>query len=346
MKKNIAILFVFCSSFSFSQTDPSVESGKVKQKAGNHGGAIYDFSSSIKKNDADVQKFMKALAEYDKISDFEKAEKGIERPKVDLSLAAPFLLRGRSYSAMGKNNEALEDFNTTIKIDPKSGAAYYERGRLLWTIGKKDEGCIDLGMAGSLKDSLAPDMFDEKFCWKEAVLNGKEAASKLRLNDYQGALDILDKAIKLCPDSAVYLGMRGRAYLGLGKYDLAMRDFDKAVGLNQNSVDAFLGRGMAYYSKNKYQEAFDDLTKAIDLNERLSDAYLYRAYSCEGMQKNQSALYDYMKVQKLKPGDPLAFYKCGLLRNEMGDKKSACADFKRAASMGHSEAQDYANQCK
>ncbi len=335
----------FSFSFSYGQNTP-VERGKEKQKSGNHNGAIGDFTEAIKENNAEVQKYMKALAEYRKISVFEREEKGIEPPPVDTKYAIPYLLRGQSYSAMGKNNEALEDFNTAIDINPKLGAAYYERGKLLWTVGKKDDGCIDLGMAGSLKDSLARELFDEKFCWKEAVLNSKEAASKLRLNDFQGALDLIQKAITLCPDSASYLGIRGRAYIGLGKFEIGMKDLDKAVALNQNSVDAYLGRGMAYYQKNKYQEAFEDLSNAIKLNNKLAEAYLYRAYSCEGMQKHQSALYDYQEVQRLKPGDALAFYKSGLLRNELGDKKSACADFRRAASMGHTEAQDFANQCK
>ena len=38
--------------------------------------------------------------------------------------------------------------------------------------------------------------------------------------------------------------------------------------------------------------------------------------------------------------------KSGILKNEMGDKKGACADFNKAASFGSTEAADYAAQCK
>lgn len=325
-------LFIIHYSFfiAFAQSNPLVESGKAKQKEGNHDQAIVDFTSAIKQNQSQVEKHLNQKE---------------DAPPLDANLALPYYLRGYSYSVTGNNNNAMADFNTAIKINPALGSAYYERGKLLWTIGKKDEGCIDLGIAGSLKDSSARELFDEKFCWKEAVLAYNDASSKVRLNDFAGAFDQIQKAIKVCPDSANYLGLRGRAYLGLGKYELAMQDFDKAISLSPNSVDAWFGRGVAQYSKSNWQEAFDDLSKAIQLNDRIAEIYLYRAYTCEGMDKNQSALYDYQQVQRLKPGETLAFFKCGLLRNSMGDIKGACNDFKRAANMGHTEAQDYAEKC-
>ena len=71
-----------------------------------------------------------------------------------------------------------------------------------------------------------------------------------------------------------------------------------------------------------------------------------RAYACEGMNKVQSALYDYLQVQRLEPNDPIAYYKSALLKDANGDKKGACADFKKAASLNHAEAADYAKDCK
>ncbi|MBI4930002.1 MAG: tetratricopeptide repeat protein [Bacteroidetes bacterium] len=341
MKKIVSAIFIFAICHLPSaichlsaQSDPLVESGKVKQQAGNHAGAIYDFTSAIKQNESEVQKY---LSEGSSV---------IPPLSGGDAFAIPYYLRGYSYSTIGKNDEAMNDFTMAIKINPAMGAAYYQRGKLLWSTGKKEEGCIDLGMAGSLKDSSAREMFDEKFCWKEAVAAYKDASSKVRLNDYAGALDVIQKTIKLCPDSANYLGIRGRAYLGLGNYDLAMSDFDKAISLNQKkSVDAYYGRGMAYYSKNKFQEAFDDLCMAIKIDEKLSDAYLYRAYTCEGMGKNSSALFDYQQVQRLRPGDALAFMKSGALRNAMNDSKGACNDYRRAAALGNMDAQDYVEKC-
>ena len=340
-----SFFFSFLASTSHSQTKVMIESGKTKQKTSNHEGAVYDFTSAIKQNEDEVQKYLIKLEAYDKIPSFEKAEKGIEAPPIDINFAIPFYLRGISYSSMGKNAEAMDDFSTAIKINPKMGTAWYERGKLLWTIGKKDEGCIDLGMAGSLNDSSARELFDERFCWKEAVSAANEASIKIKLNEFQNALDEIQKSIKLCPDSARYFGLRGRAYLGLGNYDLAMFDFDKAISLSQTSIDAWYGRGVAYYMKNKWQESFDDMSKVIHINEKFGDAYLYRAYACEGMEKYQSALYDYEQVQRMNPLNGMAFFKSGLVRINMNEPTGACKDFRKAASLGYTEAQDYADKC-
>ena len=338
-------LLLIVPLFINAQNDPHFSSGMVKQKVGNHEGAIFDFTESIKEHNNLVQKYLKSLEDYNKLTDNEKKEKNLKEPQCDPALASSYFYRGKSYSLMGKNDYAINDFNTVIKLNPKMGAAYFERGKILWSIGKKDESCIDFGKGSSLRDSLARDAFDEHFCWKEAVIAAKDASSKLRLNDFQGALDQIQPALKLCPDSGSYLGIRGRAYLGLGIVDLAMKDFNKALSSGMPGVDVYLGLGMSLYLQSKYQEAFDHLTKAIELNSKLADAYLYRAYCCEGLGLNQSALFDYQQVLKLKPGNASVYLSTAKLKEKMNDHKGACLDYGKAADLGNAEAQDLYEKC-
>lgn len=341
------VLFLFlCINQLSAQTDPLITNGKARQKEGKHEQAILDFTEAIKKNDTEVQAFLKKWDELQKISEFERAEKGLEAPPVQAAFALPYYLRGISYVLSNKKDEALNDFSTAIKIDPRSSGAYFERGKILWESGKKFEGCYDLGMAKSLGDTVARDLFDEKFCWNEAAGFYKEALSKLKLNQYEVALELIQRSIQLCPDSATYFLIRGKCYLGMGKLDLAFPDLDKAISAMPNSAEAYFSRGVAFYTKRKFQEAFEDLDKALRINDRFVDAYLHRAYACEGLNKVQSALYDYQQVQRIKPNDPYAYYKSALLKNDNGDPKGACLDFKKAASLGHAEAADYAKSCK
>lgn len=341
-----AALFLVSAQLSFSQSDTALTNGVARQKEGKHAPAIWAFSNSIKVHEEEVQVFLNAWDEYQKVSEFDRAEKGMTYPPIEVAYARAYYLRGKSYAAMNQNGEALNDFTIAIKIDQKSGAAYYERGKILWTEGKKYEGCYDLSVARSLKDSLAQETYDEKFCWNEAVALHKDAITKLKLNQFDIALELIRKSIQLAPDSAAFLVVRGKCYSSLEKLDLAFADFDKAIAALPDNLEAYFGRGMAFLTKRKFQEAFDDFDKAIRINGNFADAYLNRAYACEGMNKVQSALYDYQQVQRLKPRDPLAYYKSGLLKQENGDAKGACADFKKAASLEHPEAADYAKDCK
>ena len=98
------LIFNFSFLIVFAQTNPLVESGKAKQKEGSHEGAINDFTSAIKQHESEVQKYLIKFEEYYKISAFDRAEKGIESPPVDVNFSIPYYLRGYSYSATGKNN--------------------------------------------------------------------------------------------------------------------------------------------------------------------------------------------------------------------------------------------------
>ncbi len=345
----IITLFILLniSAFSsiYSQSEVFYKNGLSKQSAGLHDNAIVEFTKAIIGNEAAVQKYLVKWNDFQKNSKFENAEKNIEAPPVDIALAKPYYHRGVSYAALKMKEEAIQDFTTAININQKFAKSFYERGRLLWDSGKKYEGCSDLSSAKSLGDTLSVDLFDNKFCWSEAVTYYKNAQSSIKLKQYSKAFDLITKSIQLSPDSAVYYGVRGMCYLGMEKLDLAFRDFDKAIAGSPNNIEALFGRGVAYYTKRKYQESFDDLNKAIQLDSKFSDAYLYRAYSCEGMNKVASAIYDYQQVQKLNPRDPIAYYRSGLLKNDNSNPKGACADFKKAAALGSAEAADYANGC-
>ncbi len=345
-KYSLVFFFILLSYSMFSQTDSIIASGFLKQKAVNYSGALADFSTAIKKNEDKVSAYINKLDSFNRASLTERSEKGVDVPIIDIDFARPYFLRGMVYLVINKNEEAINDFTFCIKINPKMESAYYQRGKTLWSIGKKDESCFDLGIAGQLKDSLAKNLFDEHFCWKNAEIAYKAATSKFKFNEFQEAISAIEIAIKLCPDSVRYLVLRGRSYFLIGKYELSMIDFNKAISISQTNFEAYYDRGVALLSTNKYQEAFDDFTKALSLNDRSFDSYLNRAMACQGMQKNTSALYDYQKAQHLQPNEPLAFYKSGLLKIEMGDKAGGCADFTKAANLGHKESIDSLVNCK
>jgi tetratricopeptide (TPR) repeat protein len=341
------LLFFIISHSLFSQSDSVLlTNGAAVQKSGNNAQAILELSSIIKKHEPAVDLFIKKCDEYQKFNEFERVERGLEMPAIDVSYARPYYLRGLAYAAMKNTGKAIEDFTTAVLINPELGSAYYERGKIRWSDGKKYESCCDFSRARSLGDSLAREMFDEKFCWNEALAYYKDALTNLRLNHYDIALGLIQKSILLSLDSAINYLIRGECYSGMGKYEMAFLDFDRAIKGLPNNAEAYFVRGAAFYTKKKYQEAFNDFDNAVRLNNRNADAYLYRAYACEGINKVQSALYDYAQVQRLKPNDPIAFYKSGLLKNDNGDSKGACIDFKKAANLGSTEAADYAKGCK
>ena len=350
MKKAV-LLFVFFSFIipTHSQTaDALVAGGRLKLENKKYPAAILDFSSAIKKNDAEVQKYFKKVDSYNKMSEFEKADKGATYPIIDKKYAEPFLYRGMAYSATEKKTEAMKDFDMAITIDPANGKAFYERGKMKWSSGNKEEACTDMSLAAGYGNSAAKDLFGENVCWQYAVNDYKEASARLQSEEYTSAFELIGKALKLCPDSVRYLIVRGRCYLGLAKPEKALADLDLAIKLSPNgNAEASYQRGMTFYGKENYQQAADDFSKAIQLNSKFTDAYLYRANSYVETGDQKDALADYDQAIVLRPEGGFAYFKRGLLKQLMKDKKGACKDLKKSVSLGYTEANSYvAAGCK
>ncbi|MEW6470098.1 MAG: tetratricopeptide repeat protein [Bacteroidota bacterium] len=326
--------------------DPLLKSGKQKYDAKNYQGAMQDFSALINKNDAQTKSYLKKKADYDKLTEYEKAliesaELLTDRP----DLAKPYYYRGMCYLGLGNKTNASKDFDMAISILPKYADAMYERASLKMQEGKKDEACIEMRAAADLGSEKAKDAFEDNFCWSASMNYVKEGTTKLNLAQYDAAIIDFNLAIKLSPDSAGIYIKRGQCWYGLGKFDKAILDFTKAISLDENKPEYYYRRGLAFYSQEKFKEASEDFGRAVKLDQNYADAWLYRAYCSEGLNNPKDALYNYGQVIRIKPDDGLAYYKRGLLKRDMKDK-TCCSDFKKSAALGYEDAQADAEGCK
>ncbi|HEY6161431.1 MAG TPA: tetratricopeptide repeat protein [Bacteroidia bacterium] len=338
---------VFLSASAQGQEmDPMVKSGIQKYDAKNFAGALQDFSSFISKNKPTIDKYLKDKAAYDKLTEYEKAL--VENAQLldrRNDLAMPYYYRGMCNLNTGNKDAAMQDFDMAIQLDSKYPDPLYQRGKMLVENGKKEEGCIQIRTAADLGSAAAKELYEENFCWNASLNYMKEGTTKFNLGQYNEAINDFDLAIKLNPDSANLFNKRGQCYYALGKFDKALLDFGKALERDSSKAEYYFRKGLCYYSQEKHQQAFSEFSKAIQMDNNYADAYLYRAYSCEGMANSKSAIYDYGQVIRIKPEDGLAYFKRGLLKQDMKDH-TACKDFKQAAALGYEDAADYAASCK
>ena len=61
-----------------------------------------------------------------------------------------YILMGRSYSYMGEIQEAIDAFDSALRLDKENGRAYLHRGRIKSIAGLTGEGCADLKKAKNL----------------------------------------------------------------------------------------------------------------------------------------------------------------------------------------------------
>lgn len=349
MKKvlfTLSALLILGGASAQLKFEDHIKNGRTKLDAKNWSGAFQDFQNAYNSKQAEINKYTNERKAFDKLTEFEKASlENAEAIQPRNDFAQVFYYRGLASLGLGKKEDALKDFEMSIYMDDKYAGPYYERGKILFEKGQKDQGCLDIRAAADLGSAAAKELYEDNFCWNNSINYIREGNTKLTLKQYEAALNDFTIAIRLNPDSGSSFVKRGQCYYGMGKFSEAITDFKRAIERDPNNAEFYYHLGLAYYSWEKHKDAFDNFSKAVSMNPNFSDALLYRAYSCEAMGNWKSAIYDYGQIIRIKPEDGFAYYRRGLAKQESKDK-TACTDFKKAAALGNEEAADYAAGCK
>lgn len=173
-----------------------------------------------------------------------------------------------------------------------------------------------------------------------------------QLEDYKEAIEDLNQYIQKNPKDAAARSQRGLAYKELHKYDEAIADLNKAIEINSKDAYAYNIRGIAYKYQGNYAQAISDYSKAIELkHDPLSYPYYNRGTAHYNEENYKAAIEDYSQAISLDPNYALAYYNRGYSRTNLGQKQEAIADFKKAAELYQKQGdtnnyQDALNQIK
>lgn len=119
--------------------------------------------------------------------------------------------------------------------------------------------------------------------------------------EYEKAIDSLNKSIELSPKSALSYYYRGYAYLKEKDYGRAILDFEKSISLDPNLPDAYAGLTVAQVELKDYEEAIRAATKAIILNPKDASSYYNRAIAYLYLKEYEKAYRDFDDTLKLDP---------------------------------------------
>ena len=272
--------------------------------------AISDFNKYIGLNSSDAQVFHDRGECYEKIGKYEKAVKDYKNaleiqprmqkplyPLVNAYLALGkypvaiielnkiinsqylhhkdshlfYYLRGVCKKHLNKFEDAIQDFDKAIKLNPEGGISpiggyFYLRGVCKRQLNKFKDAFQDFDKAIKVSDEKyfvecsSPEFFNERGYYYFFIQKYKEA-----IHDF-------DQAIKLNPKNASYFYNLGRSYYFLEQYDKAIKDFDEAIKLNPKNADYFIELGNTYlsledfkFAENKYKKAYELNSDAVEL---------------------------------------------------------------------------------
>lgn len=141
------------------------------------------------------------------------------QPRSNPAASRNYLVRGMSFAAQGKLEQAIDDYTTAIRLNPESVEAYSQRAETLAQCGRTSEALADYSLLIDRYPGLAEPYYHR----------GRLHAQSNNLDD---ALTDLSAAIRLQSDYALAHYERGRVYTQLGELEAARGDQRRAFELN------------------------------------------------------------------------------------------------------------------
>lgn len=167
--------------------------------------------------------------------------------------------RAACYYFTGQLDEALQDVNVYLELNPHYDFAYMLRGWIYVNLRQHRKATDDYNKS----IQLAPEDSNGYF-WRGNACRD--------LGKYEEALRDYDKSIELAPEDHYGYLWRGHAYRELGEYEKALRDYEKSIELAPEDPYGYLWRGNTYEELGKYEKAREDFSEAKQLFDKRGDS--------------------------------------------------------------------------
>ena len=135
-----------------------------------------------------------------------------------------------------------------------------------------------------------------------AALYNRKGFAKIKLNDFENAVEDFKQAEKIRPDFPELYNNFANAYRNLEEYKLALDYCGKAIAQKSDFPEVYNNRGNIYYMLSKDSEAIVDYSKAIEFNPNYAGAYFNRGTTYFYLKNDyENAKKDWEKAIELNP---------------------------------------------
>ncbi len=218
--------------------------------------------------------------------------------------------------------EALEEYNNIIEIEPDFLPAWQNKGYILRELERYGEAIeaydeylriipntVDiLYFRGLTKNKQkqykkAIEDFDSVIAIKPDDIDARidKAISYWKMEDNESALEAIDQALELDDMNVGALNVKGGILAGMKKYYEAEPYFEKITRINRKYAPAWYNKGIMLSQIGEHKLAYKAFKKASNLRPDNIESWINLGHSLAMMGKNKSAIKIYKKIRKLKP---------------------------------------------
>jgi tetratricopeptide (TPR) repeat protein len=167
--------------------------------------------------------------------------------------------RGELLAEAQRSDDAINDFQLSISLDPQCSLAIHNRAVTLAQQNQYEAALRDFNRVVELNPGLAV-----------AYRNRAETLAALGKMD-EAAADFSNAIEALPPEAALY-GARAYAYERLGRFDEALSDINRAIDLGANDPECFAQRGNLAAEQGAFDQALKDFRKALSRDPNCGEA--------------------------------------------------------------------------
>ncbi|RKU28639.1 hypothetical protein C6497_07710 [Candidatus Poribacteria bacterium] len=242
--------------------------------------------------------------------------------------SAYYHTRGAARDSLGEYSKAIEDFNESIRLNPKKALLFQYRGITKDALKQYEDALKDFQKAIELKP-------------KESINYYHRGVTSNRIGHYNEAIDDLNNAIQLDEKNADAYYQRGFSNEMLGQHDMAETDYKQVLKINPNEPTKSHKLGLAKCKIRQYEQAIHYFDKSIKLDPKFYKGYLCRGCMKQTLGQDQDAIIDFDIVLKSNPKNATAYRNRGVAKRKLGAYEDALEDLNEAIRLKPDDGKAY-----
>ncbi len=166
----------------------------------------------------------------------------------------------------------------------------------------------------------------------------EEATEKIRGLDYDGALEILKKALQTDPKNVNALYLSGLSYAKKRIFPEAKAALEQVTALTPDFAPAHFQLGVCYQQTDEKEKALAQYREVMRLDPANLDNYFNATLILVQLNQPAEALENCLKILQARPDDPDVNEMAGQCQLQLGDYAKALAYFEKALAFSKDEA--------
>jgi serine/threonine protein kinase len=176
--------------------------------------------------------------------------------------------------------------------------------------------------------------------------------SKIKADDYKGAITDLDQAIKINPNQTINVDdetlnayfLRGLAKIQLKDYQGAIADIDQGMKIDPNNTNAYNLRGIIKLELKDYYSAIADFSQAIKRDSKNINAYGNRGIAKYELKDYHGAKSDFNQCQKINSKNSDVYCSLGDCERQLKDYDTALYYYNKALEINDKNSDSYSGR--